>query len=52
MIGWMRGAWQRLARIDPQLLSPVLHRSAQTQAHLMLIRARAGLVRAPTSLIE
>jgi len=35
----------RLARIDPQLLSRVQHRSAQAQAHLMVIRARAGLVR-------
>ena len=42
----------RLARIDPQLLSPVQHRSAQAQAHLMVIRARAGLVRARTSLIN
>jgi len=33
----------RLARIDPQLLAPVQHRSAQAQAHLMVIRARAGL---------
>src|SRR5271168_662031 len=32
----------RLARIDPQLLCPVQHCSAQ--AHLMVIRARAGLV--------
>jgi Transposase len=31
----------RLARIDPQLLSPVRHRSAQAQADLMMIRARA-----------
>jgi len=30
----------RLARIDPQLLAPVQHRSAQAQAHLMVIRAR------------
>src|SRR5215467_10445772 len=36
----------RLARIDPQLLSPVKHRSAQAQTHLTVIRARAGLVRA------
>jgi transposase len=36
----------RLARIDPQLLCPVKHRSAQAQADLMMIRARAGLVRA------
>jgi transposase len=42
----------RLVRIDPQLLSPVKHRSAEAQAHLMVIRARAGLVRARTSLIN
>jgi len=42
----------RLARIDPQLLAPVQHRSAQAQADLMVIRARAGLVRARTSLIN
>ena len=41
-----------LARIDPQLLAPVKHRSAQAQSHLMVIRARAGLVRARTSLIN
>ena len=29
----------RLARIDPQLLAPVQHRSAQAQPHLMVIRA-------------
>jgi transposase len=37
----------RLARIDPQLLSPVQHRSAQAQADLSVIRARYALVRAP-----
>jgi transposase len=42
----------RLARIDPALLAPVKHRSAQAQAHLTVIRARAGLVRARTSLIN
>jgi transposase len=42
----------RLARIDPELLYPVKHRSAQGQAHLMAIRARAGLVRARTSLVN
>jgi transposase len=42
----------RLARIDPQLLSPVKHRSAKAQADLMLIRARAGLVRARTALVN
>ena len=33
----------RLARIDPQLLSRVKHRSAQAQADLTVIRARASL---------
>jgi transposase len=42
----------RLARIDPQLLSPVKHRSAKAQADLTLIRARAGLVRARTALVN
>src|SRR6266403_3472306 len=42
----------RLARIDPELLSPVKHRSAKAQADLTVIRARAGLVRARTSLIN
>jgi len=42
----------RLARIDPQLLCPVKHRSAQAQADLMVIRARAGLVRARTALVN
>jgi transposase len=40
----------RLARIDPQLLCPVKHRSAQ--ADLSVIRARAGLVRARTALVN
>jgi len=39
----------RLARIDPELLCPVRHRSAKAQADLSLIRARAGLVRAKRS---
>jgi transposase len=42
----------RLARIDPQLLSPVKHRSAQAQADLTVIRARASLVRARTALVN
>jgi transposase len=42
----------RLARIDPQLLYPVKHRSAQAQADLMMIGARAGLVRARTGLVN
>src|ERR1700735_2947633 len=42
----------RLARIDPQLLGPVKHRSAKAQADLTVIRARAGLVRARTALVN
>jgi transposase len=42
----------RLARIDPGLLGPVRHRSAQAQIHLTVIRARAGLVRARTALVN
>jgi transposase len=42
----------RLARLDPELLYPVKHRSAEAQGHLMAIRARAGLVRARTSLVN
>jgi transposase len=40
----------RLARIDPDLLGPVQHRSRKAQVDLMVIRARAGLVRARTAL--
>jgi transposase len=42
----------RLARIDPDLLSPVQHRSGQAQLHLTEIRARAVLVNARTALIN
>jgi transposase len=42
----------RLARLDPRLLSPVKHRSAQAQAHLTVIRARAALVGARTALVN
>ena len=42
----------RLARIDPQLLSPVQHRSAQAQLHLSEIRARAVLVSSRTALVN
>ena len=44
-------ALARLARIDPQLLSPIQHRSAQAQADLSVIRARYALVRTRTALI-
>ena len=42
----------RLARIDPQLLCQVKHRSAKAQADLSIIRARAGLVRARTAMVN
>src|SRR6202008_3477010 len=42
----------RLARIDPQLLGPVRHRSAKAQIHLTVIRARAELVSARTALVD
>jgi transposase len=45
-------ALARLARIDPQLLSPIRHRSAQAQADLMRVRARAALVEVRTALIN
>src|ERR1700747_3214390 len=42
----------RLARIDPELLGPVRHRSAQAQLHLTVIRARVELVSARTALVN
>ena len=42
----------RLARVDPQLLRPIRHRSEKAQGHLMTIRVRAGLVEARTSLVN
>jgi transposase len=42
----------RLARIDPELLSPIRHRSERAQADLMVIRARALLVEARTMLVN
>jgi transposase len=42
----------RLARVDPQLLRPIRHRSEQAQADLMSIRIRAALVEARTSLVN
>lgn len=42
----------RLARIDPELLAPIRHRSAQAQADIILIRARAALVESRTALIN
>ena len=48
----MRRLWRGWRRIDPQLLCPVRHRSAKAQADLTVIRARAGLVRARTALVN
>jgi transposase len=42
----------RLARIDPDLLGPVRHRSAEAQIHLTVIRARAALVSTRTALVN
>ncbi|HEX4593284.1 MAG TPA: IS110 family transposase [Bryobacteraceae bacterium] len=42
----------RLARIDPELLSPIRHRSEQAQADLMVIRARAALIEVRTMLVN
>jgi transposase len=42
----------RLARVDPQLLRPIRHRSEKAQEHLMLIRVRAALVETRTSLVN
>lgn len=41
-----------LARIDPELLSPIRHRGEQAQADLMTVRARAVLVETRTALIN
>ncbi|MGZ7100325.1 MAG: IS110 family RNA-guided transposase [Candidatus Angelobacter sp.] len=42
----------RLARVDPQLLRPIRHRSEQAQADLMAIRIRATLVEVRTGLVN
>ena len=42
----------RLARVDPELLRPIEHRSEKAQGHLMVIRVRASLVEARTSLVN
>ena len=42
----------RLARIDPELLRPIQHRSEKAQGHLIVIRVRAALVEARTQLIN
>ena len=42
----------RLARIDPQLLRPIQHRSDKAQGALMIIRVRAALMAVRTSLLN
>ncbi len=42
----------RLARVDPELLGPVRHRSVQAQIHQTVIRAQAELVSARTALVN
>ena len=40
----------RLARIDPQLLSPIVHSNSQTYSHMTLLKSRDLLVRTRTRL--
>ena len=42
----------RLARVDPELLRPIRHRSEKAQQHLMKIRVRATLVETRTKLVN
>lgn len=42
----------RLARVDPKLLSPITHRSAQMQSDMALLLSRDALVRARTALVN
>lgn len=42
----------RLARVDPELLHPIRHRSEQAQLDLTHIRVRAALVEARTALVN
>lgn len=42
----------RVGRMDPQLLHPITHRSAEGQNDLVLVRARAALVETRTELVS
>ncbi len=42
----------RLGRLDPKLLAPIRHRSAQAQQDLAVVRGRDALVRSRTQLIN
>ena len=48
----MRQTLARLARVDPQLLRPIRHRSEKAQADLMQVRVRGALVDTRTSLVN
>ena len=45
-------ALARVARLDPQLLSPIRHRTETTQQHLAVVRARDVVVSVRTALIN
>lgn len=49
---WVSRLLTRLGRLDPALLKPIHHRTAQAQADLAHLRARDCLVRARTQLIN
>jgi transposase len=42
----------RLARLDPELLSPIHHRSHQAQSDLAVLHSRDALIRSRTSLVN
>ena len=42
----------KLARMDPELLRPIRHRSEEAQRDLMVIRVRAALIEARTGLVN
>lgn len=42
----------RIARVDPQLLAPITHRSEKCQADLAMLKSRDALVRSRASLVN
>jgi transposase len=42
----------RLGRVDRRLLSPVQHRSSESQAHLVMLRTRTAIVKSRAALIN
>jgi transposase len=49
---WDAEQLARLGRVDPRLLAPIVHRGERAQRDRVLLRARDGLVRARTQLIN